>query len=140
MKFKVRANAHRNFGIDITPLIDVVFQLLIFALVTSQLDPQTRAQMNLPLEQGDALTKKEQTGLAINVMADGKVMVNDGEISLEALDQIVEQAIQGAGGAAELKPLVRADRDCDAGKLNEVLNRLSARGLTSIRLATDRSK
>ena len=140
MRFNKSSISKRNFAIDITPMIDVVFQLLIFALVTSQLDPQTRAQMSLPLEQGDELTSKEQTGLAINVMANGDVIVNDKPISMDELAQLVAAAIQGAGGADKLKPLIRADRECDSLRLNEVFNRLTARGLTSIRLATDRSK
>ena len=55
-----------------------------------------------------------------------------------ALETVVGDA--RAGGVNELKPLVRADRNCDAAKLNEVFNRLSARGLSAIRLATERSR
>jgi biopolymer transport protein ExbD len=38
-----------------------------------------------------------------------------------------------------LKPLIRADRSADAAQLNAVFNRLSGRGLTAIRLATERN-
>jgi biopolymer transport protein ExbD len=67
-------------------------------------------------------------------------VVNDEVLSYEALDRLVDEAVARAGGVNELKPLVRADRNCDAAKLNEVFNRLSARGLSAIRLATERSR
>jgi len=74
------------------------------------------------------------------VLADGSIVVSDNVVSFEALDRLVEEAIAHAGGVDALKPLIRADRNCDAGKLNEVFNRLSARGISSIRLATERNR
>jgi biopolymer transport protein ExbD len=123
-----------------TPMIDIVFQLLIFFLVTAQMAEQTRAKMNLPQERGEDTTEREQAGLTVNVLADGRIVVNDAEVSLEALDALVDEAIQIAGGADRLKPLVRADRDCDAARLNEVFQRLGSRGLSAIRLATERGR
>lgn len=123
-----------------TPMIDIVFQLLIFFLVTAQMAEQTRARLDLPKEPGELAPDREFAGLTINVLADGSLVVNDAEISLDDLDALVDEAIRVAGGADRLKPLVRADRACDAARLNEVFRRLSARGLASIRLATERGR
>jgi biopolymer transport protein ExbD len=123
-----------------TPMIDIVFQLLIFFLVTAQMAEQTRSKLNLPQERGEDATEREQAGLTVNVLADGRIVVNDAEVPLEALDALVDEAIKVAGGADRLKPLVRADRDCDAARLNEVFQRLASRGLSAIRLATERGR
>ena len=123
-----------------TPMIDIVFQLLIFFLVTAQMAEQTRSKLNLPQERGEDGTEREQAGLTVNVLADGRIVVNDAEVPLEALDALVDEAIKVAGGADRLKPLVRADRDCDAARLNEVFQRLASRGLSAIRLATERGR
>ena len=123
-----------------TPMIDIVFQLLIFFLVTAQMAEQSRANLNLPKEQGEETTEREQAGLTINVLADGSVIVNDQTVSLEALDRMVDEAVRIAGGPDRLKPLIRADRSADSARLNEVFNRLSGRGLSAIRLATERSR
>ena len=123
-----------------TPMIDIVFQLLIFFLVTAQMAEQTRAKMDLPREKGEDTTEREQAGLTINVLADGRIVVNDAEVTLAQLDGLVDAAIQSVGGADRLKPLIRADRAGDASKLNEVFERLTARGLSAIRLATERSR
>ncbi len=123
-----------------TPMIDIVFQLLIFFLVTAQMAEQSRANLNLPKEKGEETTEREQAGLTINVLPDGSVVVNDQTVSLEALDRMVDEAVRIAGGPDRLKPLIRADRSADSARLNEVFNRLSGRGLSAIRLATERNR
>ncbi|MFZ4749767.1 MAG: ExbD/TolR family protein [Phycisphaerales bacterium] len=140
MQFKNSRNTNRAIVIDMTPMIDIVFQLLIFFLVTSQMAEQTRTSLELPREVGEESDEQQQAGITVNVTADGTVIVSDNVVSLEALDRLVDEAIAVAGGVDKLKPIVRADRNCDSARLNEVFNRLSARGLTSIRLATERGQ
>ena len=140
MQFRNNSNSARAVVIDMTPMIDIVFQLLIFFLVTAQMAQQTRAQLDLPKEQGEEEKQKEIAGLTVNVLADGSIVVNDQTVSLEALDRMIDEAIAVAGGPDKLKPLIRADRKADSTGLNEVFNRLSGRGLSAIRLATERSR
>jgi biopolymer transport protein ExbD len=140
VQFKNSRSSSRAVVVDMTPMIDIVFQLLIFFLVTAQMAQQTRAQLDLPKEQGEEEKEKELAGLTVNVMADGRLVVNDETVSLEALDRLVDDAVRVAGGPDRLKPLIRADRTADAARLNEVFNRLSGRGLSAIRLATERSR
>lgn len=140
MQFRNNSNSTRAVVIDMTPMIDIVFQLLIFFLVTAQMAEQSRANLNLPKEKGEETTEREQAGLTINVLPDGSVVVNDQTVSLEALDRMVDEAVRIAGGPDRLKPLIRADRSADSARLNEVFNRLSGRGLSAIRLATERNR
>jgi biopolymer transport protein ExbD len=140
VQFRNNRSSPRTVAIDMTPMIDIVFQLLIFFLVTAQMAEQTRAKMELPKERGEDTTEFEQAGITVNILADGSIVVNDQTVSLEELDTLVDEAIRSVGGADRLKPLVRADRACDAARLNEVFNRLAARGLSAIRLATERGR
>lgn len=140
MQFRNNSNSARAVVIDMTPMIDIVFQLLIFFLVTAQMAQQSRANLNLPKEKGEETTEREQAGLTINILADGSVVVNDATVSLEALERMVDEAIKVAGGVDRLKPLIRADRGADTARLNEVFARLSGRGLSAIRLATERNR
>ena len=138
MQFKPNSLRSTKSLVDMTPLIDIVFQLLIFFLVTAQMAEVTRAQLDLPKEKGEEADDSDKAGLTINVLADGSVVVADETLSEAALDRAIEAAIDAAGGAYMLKPLVRADRNCDAERLNEVFRRLSSHGLAAIRLATER--
>jgi len=130
----------RPFGVDMTPMIDIVFQLLIFFLVTAQMAEQSRAKLDLPKEQGEQSVDREFAGLTINVLADGTIVVNEAVLAPGDLDALVEEAIRAAGGADRLKPLVRADQACDAAVLNEVFRRLGSQGLSAVRLATERGR
>ena len=140
MQFKPNSLRSTKSLVDMTPLIDIVFQLLIFFLVTAQMAEVTRAQLDLPKEKGEEADDSYKAGLTINVLADGSVVVADETLSEAALDRAIEAAIDAAGGADMLKPLVRADRNCDAERLNEVFRRLSSHGLAAIRLATERGR
>ena len=140
MQFRSNRSSERSVAIDMTPMIDIVFQLLIFFLVTAQMAEQTRAKLSLPQEEGERSTERAQAGLTINLLADGSIVVNDAVVSLDGLEALIDEAIDVAGGADKLRPLVRADRDCDSARLNEVFTRLSARGLPAIRLATERGR
>ena len=90
MQFKNARSSNRSVVVDMTPMIDIVFQLLIFFLVTAQMAQQTRAQLDLPKEEGEEEKEQELAGLTINVLADGKVVVNEETVSLEALDRMVD--------------------------------------------------
>jgi biopolymer transport protein ExbD len=140
VQFKPTSLRRPKSLVDMTPMIDIVFQLLIFFLVTAQMAEATRAQLDLPKEAGEEATDSDKAGLTINVLADGSVVVADETLSEAALDRAIEAAIDAAGGADMLKPLVRADRNCDAERLNEVFRRLSSHGLAAIRLATERGR
>ena len=140
MRFRRNDSTARTVAIDMTPMIDIVFQLLIFFLVTAQLAEQSRAQLDLPKEQGEVVRDGDMSGLTVNVLADGSLVVNDLAVPIEDLDALVDEAVARAGSPDALKPLVRADRGADAGRLNEVLERLAARGLPAVRLATERGR
>ena len=140
MQFKPNSLRSTKSLVYMTPLIDIVFQLLIFFLVTAQMAEVTRAQLDLPKEKGEEADDSDKAGLTINVLADGSVVVADETLSEAALDRAIEAAIDAAGGADMLKPLVRAYRNCDAERLNEFFRRLSSHGLAAIRLATERGR
>ena len=73
----------------------------------------------------------------MNVLADGSIVEGDRVISIAelevfALAQVVEQQASGE----PIRPLVRADRNAPAERLNEVFKTLRSAGIMSARLAT----
>ena len=53
MKFVTARERSRSLHIEITPMIDVVFLLIIFFMTTAQFARMTRAELSLPVEPGD---------------------------------------------------------------------------------------
>jgi biopolymer transport protein ExbD len=136
MRFSPRREHTMN--LDMTPMIDIVFQLLIFFLVTAQASRMTRADMELPSERGEQSEVAEQAGLVINLMANGEIIVSDRTVPIEDLDILVNEAIKQMGGkqAAGAKVTVRADRRTPTEHLNRVVQRLHDLGVGAARIAT----
>ena len=59
MRFDARRRKSRLLPVDMTPMIDIVFQLLIFFLTTAQLAQFSRAEMDLPEEAGEQVETAE---------------------------------------------------------------------------------
>lgn len=127
--------------LDMTPMIDIVFLLLIFFLWTMQLVQDARTELDLPLEDGEQIAQTDQAGLIVNLLADGTLIESDEPISLERL-KVLALSTSGAsvsrGGPP--RPLIRADRNAPAERLNQVMNILRQSGLSGIRLATSPSR
>src|SRR5688572_4717668 len=97
MKLK-RKHRDRQLLLDMTPMIDIVFQLLIFFLVTAQMVKHSRADMELPKERGEQNEVAEQAGVIINVLASGQIIIGESEVQLNEMEQVVREAVEAAPG------------------------------------------
>ena len=122
----------RVLALDMTPMIDVVFLLLIFFLTTSQLAELAASELELPQEAGGK-ESAAASGLMVNIGPTGTLTVLDEEVGLAALPNLARAAL-GADPAAV--PVIRADRAAAAVRLNEVMEALRAGGCRGVRLAT----
>ena len=138
MRFGRTRTRKRTLGVDLTPMVDVVFQLLVFFLTTTKMAELTRADIDLPRERGEQQRSSEEAGLVVNLLQDGTIVVSGREIDLEELEAQAADAIARAAdeGRERPKPMVRADRAGASGRLNDVLEALRRSGLTSVRIAT----
>jgi biopolymer transport protein ExbD len=136
-----RNDRKRVVDIDMTPMIDIVFQLLIFFLVTARMAEMTRADIDLPTEAGEKEASKEQAGLVINVAANGEITVGERAVDLLELESMAAELAsatgpKGATDPSKFRPLVRADRNAQAERLNAVLGALERAGVKGVRLGT----
>jgi biopolymer transport protein ExbD len=138
MRFSRSGSRPAALLLDMTPMIDIVFLLLIFFLTTAQLARESRAELDLPEERGEQRNEVERAGLIINVLANGDLMQGDRIITVEELEELAVRQVVGARDeqGRSVRPLVRADRNAPAERLNEVFNALRRAGTGSARLAT----
>ena len=139
MRFGCSRQASRTIEIELTPMIDVVFLLIIFFMVAAQFARITRAELDLPQEKGEQEQAAEEAGLVINLLADGSIEVAQRTIGIEELLQIVQEEIDRlpSGDPRNVKLLIRADRNNDTTTLNDLFNRLRSLGVGAARLATE---
>lgn len=94
MKFKRQRS--QEVGVDLTPLIDVVFLLLIFFMVSTTFTRESHLNVQLPEASGEvAETEIEQIDVVIN--AQGQYLVNDRQLvnnRLETLERAIRELSQ----------------------------------------------
>ncbi len=139
MRFVTARERKRTLDIEVTPMIDVVFLLIIFFMTTAQFARMTRAELALPLELGEQEPAPQEAGLVINITREGEIIVTDQSFDLAGLEQLVREEIQRHPDRPpqQLKLLIRADRNAESARLNEVVRLLQSLDVGSARLATE---
>ncbi len=131
----VRSKARPD--IQMSPLIDVIFLLLIFYAVTTQFVTDERLKLKLPEAKTaeDAGTGREDTPPVVIVAADGTVWIDDAlvpEAELEdRIQQIVDRAPEGA-------VILKGDKEADYGVVVHVLDIARSAGATMIQMSAER--
>ena len=69
------ARVQHMIALEITPMIDVVFLLIVFFMTTAQFARVTRTELDLPLEQGEQEEQPEEAGFVVNINADGSIIL-----------------------------------------------------------------
>ena len=134
MKLERRASGRSKFrgSLELTPLVDVVLQLIIFFMLTSTFIVQPGIRVELP--ESVTTRAQEKHELTISITADNKVFVNELHVPWSELPTVL------ANKAKELEKdqllLIKCDRVVEYGRLIRVLDIAHGAGLTSYGLAT----
>lgn len=99
-------------AINLTPLIDCVFLLLIFFLVASRIaDEESQLDLDLPNVSEALPAMFQPQELIINIDAEGKFFINGEFRPLEQVEQIIRQA--HTNNPLTQSVVIRADRRTD---------------------------
>lgn len=130
--FSQRRRPKADSEIDIAPLIDMVFLLLIFFLVSSTLDRQS--SIDLPeTEYGTTVSERNATTISVEGKGDDvRVYIGDnvGGEALPDLTEPQESAIARAVEAGYLEGktmlVIKADREVHAGEISRIISAATA--------------
>ena len=128
MKFKRKVSIEKGH-LDITPLVDVVFLLLIFFMLTSSFVFQPGIRLNLPKAVTSEVLHKDL--LVVTITEDNVVFVNERPILSEALASRIEMASKDGKGL-----LIRADKKANLGRVIEVWDMCRNADIKQINIAT----
>ena len=123
--------------INITPLIDVVFLLLIFFMITTTFNRENRLQLTLPKTQVE-LMKSQLAQIEIVVAKDGKYTVNGRGLldrRTETLRQVLELESQGD---LNIPILLIADAEATHQSVITVMDTVGQSGFFRLNIATQR--
>jgi biopolymer transport protein ExbD len=131
MRFKFEARKKGGALINITSLIDVLFLLLIFLMVSSTFLEQPGIQLELPEAKSSVLV--EQKEFTLFVSRNGTLFLNDSEISLEDLEVRIREALPGMKDSALV---LKADKDVNYGLVVGVMDAVKNSGLKKLIIGT----
>jgi biopolymer transport protein ExbD len=121
-------------SLDLTPIIDMVFNLLIFFLIASSFQ-QVEREMNIALPQASASGPLSTAlrEIVVNVGSDGRIVVNARETSLTDLAAMIQGAVKAN---PTQKVSVRGDRNAAYGGVAGVLDVCKQSGVAEPFLST----
>ena len=134
MKIPTRTQ-DRGFTFNITPLIDVVFLLIIFFLVASHfIRNETVERVDLPFASQGKDDEESVTRLVVTVMPSGDWIQGSTTITPEEYEQQL-QLLVAQHGADVVELRVRADRSVIYSKVEPILLAAARSGVTKVRFA-----
>ena len=114
-----------------TPMIDVVFLLIIFFLVSSHLAKQENAiQLDLPEANSGIDDQTETDSIVVNVLADGSWKVAGVTVDENKLSDNLRQRMLASNGTLQLK--IRTDENVGYQSLEPVLRSAANTGIGDI--------
>lgn len=125
-------------SLSLTPLIDVVFLLLIFFLVASRFEEEERSvDLNLPTaSEATALTDKPDR-VIVNITKDLRYVVQSKTYPPDALQALLTQRSQAAG-PGRVSVLIRADEEVKIQPFLNVVDMCKKAQITSYDVAVDK--
>jgi len=117
-------------NIDIVPLINMIFLLVLFSMLTSGFVVQTGLKVNLPKALTSEVVKYEN--IEIVVSGDNVIYLNNQVVDLKEL-KIVFESISGRNAAV----LIKADRRAALDKVVGIWDLCRQQGIIQINIATD---
>lgn len=119
--------------IDLSPLIDVVFQLVLFFMVSTTFVQAPGFQVDLPRSSAQTVIS-EKTDVNVWITADGAVHLDEAPVTLESLKQTLRSK-------ARVDPntmvIIKADTGVPHGRVVGVMDLARAEGLHKLAIATD---
>jgi len=119
--------------VDITPLIDVVFLMLIFFMVSTSFNVATALKLDLPSSHAKADDAKKEHSLVVAIKGDGSLFVAG---RLVADSDLHGRLLAASKGNAEQRVVLRADSEARHKRVVFVLDALQELGLTRVGIAT----
>lgn len=126
--------------VNLTPLIDVVFLLLIFFMVSTTFDKETRLKVDLPEASTVNAEDTEQQQIAVTVDAAGRFYVNDREVINTDVSTLSRALTQAAQGSTDVPVIVTGDKHAPYQAFMTVMDAASQADLPRLRFVANQAK
>jgi len=133
---KINLQANQKARIEMLPLIDIVFLLLVF-FIYAMLSMAVHRGLPVALPTSSSATIDKELVLSVSVKTDGTIYINRDQIPLNDLSSTL---ISKTKGYTEPGALLFADRDLSYQKLLSVMDQIRTAGINRISLQAEVNK
>jgi biopolymer transport protein ExbD len=133
MQFTTRKR--RKVIINITSLIDVMFMLLVFLMISSTFLDQPGIKLELP--KADSSVAVEQKDYVLFVDKAGKMYLNDNDVAFESLEAKIKDALPKMKDSALI---LKADQDVSHGTVVKIMDIVRKGGVKKLIIGTKLQK
>jgi len=124
---------------NMTPMIDVVFLLLVFFMTVSQVSKLNRAHLELPKLKG--AEDQRPTVLTINITREGRIIVSGNAMSAARLGQMIVEELEKLAAVGDdpskLTVVLRVDHRADCRTVNQIVTALAKLQVNRVRVAVE---
>lgn len=133
MRFRKEDESKKGLAstLDLTPIVDVVFNLLIFFALSLNF-AVTSGGINVKLPKAASAEPVKAQELTINLTADGKTYLNDKAITLANLSQRLKEKKD-----KDSLVIIRADSSVTHGRVVEAMDTVKTNGFSRLAIAVD---
>lgn len=124
---------HNHTHMNIAPLVDVVFLLLLFFMLTSHLVQEPAINVKLP--ESRAAEPESMMIKTITITKENEIYFMDKKLALESLNKSIAQAVTEPENDV-LR--IRADKDVNIGFLVKVIDEVRSAGIKNFSITTER--
>jgi biopolymer transport protein ExbD len=121
-------------GIDMSPMIDCVFILLIFFIVTTTFVEETGVEVDKP--QAASSVKLEKTSILIALTANGEIVYGGREIGISGVQPLVKRMLQ----KENVPVIIQSDAAAKSGMLVRIIDEAKLAGATKVSVASRKTQ
>lgn len=133
MARKNRNQEQDNAEIDMTPMLDIVFIMLIFFIVTTSFVKEAGIDVNRP--KAEQATQKQSANIFIAVSANGEIWMDKRMVDVERVAANIEKML--AEQPTDMV-VIQADKEARHGLVVKVMDQIKSAGIDKISIAAEK--
>ena len=126
---------HSNVVLNLTPLIDIVFLLLVFFMLTAHFVEDQALLVDLPDADNAPTAAENQEIVTVVISAQGEILINNQQVSDDELVQSLRNALDKS---EERMVRIRGDNEANLGVAVKVLDAAEAAGAKAVDILTEK--
>jgi biopolymer transport protein ExbD len=126
-----KVRVEEDAAIDMTPMLDIVFIMLIFFIVTTVFVKEAGIEVNKP--SGSLAVMPKNANIFIAITEDGKVWIDKRPVETDLIRSNLERLMAEQPSDVII---IQADKKSEHGLVVEVMDQIKAAGIDRISIAT----